>query len=171
MPGVALSQSPCRCGPRLFLPEVMCERDRSPMIQTPSAGSGDEIEALMQAGLALTTEPSLHGALQKITDVARDVLRARCAVLGVVDERAAGLSQPLTAGVDEAGKAPVDPLGAQQEVLTRLIRERQPIRIRRLAAHPPSAGCPSGRPATESFLGVPIVVREKVHGSLHVTGK
>ena len=46
----------------------------------------------MQASLALTTEPSLERVLQKIAEVARDVLRARYAALGVIDERGTGLS-------------------------------------------------------------------------------
>ena len=58
----------------------------------------------MQASLALTTEPSLERVLQKIAEVARDVLRARYAALGVIDERGTGLSQFVTAGIDEAGR-------------------------------------------------------------------
>ena len=63
-----------------------------------------QMQALMQASLALTTEPSLEHVLQKVAEVARDALRARYAALGVIDETGTGLSQFLTAGIDEAGK-------------------------------------------------------------------
>ena len=103
-----------------------------------SSAQLDQMQALMQASLAVTTEPSLERVLQKIAEVARDVLCARYAALGVIDERGTGLSQFLTAGIDEAGKAAIGPLPTGQGVLGLLISERRPIRIRRLAAHPRS---------------------------------
>ena len=75
------------------------------MTRASSVRSSHQMQALMQASLALTTEPSLERVLQKIAEVARDVLRARYAALGVIDEGGAGLSQFLTAGIDEAAKA------------------------------------------------------------------
>ena len=141
------------------------------MTLASSARTSNEMRALMQASLALTTEPSLERVLQKIAEVARDVLRARYAALGVIDERGTGLSQFLTAGIDEAGKAAIGPLPTGQGVLGLLISERRPIRIRRLAAHPRSAGFPANHPPMESFLGVPIMVRDKAYGNLYVTEK
>jgi signal transduction histidine kinase len=129
-----------------------------------------QMQALMQASLALTTEPSLERVLQKIAEVARDVLRARYAALGVIDERGTGLSQFLTAGIDEAEKAAIGPPPTGQGVLGLLISERRPIRIRRLAV-PQSAGFRANHPPMESFLGVPIMVRDKAYGNLYVTEK
>ena len=141
------------------------------MTLASSARASNQMQALMQVSLALTTERSLERVLQKIAEVARDVLRARYAALGVIDERGTGLSQFLTAGIDEAGKAAIGPLPTGQGVLGLMIRERRPIRIRRLAAHPQSAGFPANHPAMESFLGVPIMVRDKAYGNLYVTEK
>jgi len=141
------------------------------MTLVSSARGSKQMQALVQASLALTTEPSLERVLQKIAEVARDVLRARYAALGVIDERGTGLSQFLTAGIDEAGKAAIGPLPTGQGVLGLMIRERRPIRIRRLAAHPQPAGFPANHPTMESFLGVPIMVRDKAYGNLYVTEK
>jgi signal transduction histidine kinase len=140
------------------------------MTSASSACSSNQMQALMQASLALTTEPSLERVLQKIAEVARDVLRARYAALGVIDERGTGLSQFLTAGIDEAEKAAIGPPPTGQGVLGLLISERRPIRIRRLAA-PQSAGFRANHPPMESFLGVPIMVRDKAYGNLYVTEK
>jgi signal transduction histidine kinase len=140
------------------------------MTSASSACSSNQMQALMQASLALTTEPSLERMLQKIAEVARDVLRARYAALGVIDERGTGLSQFLTAGIDEAEKAAIGPPPTGQGVLGLLISERRPIRIRRLAA-PQSAGFRANHPPMESFLGVPIMVRDKAYGNLYVTEK
>ena len=130
-----------------------------------------QMQALMQASLALTTEPSLERVLQKVAEVARDALRARYAALGVIDERGTGLSQFLTAGIDEAGNAAIGLLPTGRGGLELLMRERRPIRISRPAAHPPSAGAPANHRPMESFLGVPIMVRDKAYGHLYVTEK
>jgi signal transduction histidine kinase len=125
----------------------------------------------VQASLALTTELSLERVLQKIAEVARDILGARYAALGVIDEAGTGLSQLLTAGIDEATKRAMGPLPTGRGLLGLLITERRPLRIRALASHPQSAGLPANHPPMGSFLGIPIMVRDKAYGSLYVTEK
>jgi signal transduction histidine kinase len=117
----------------------------------------------VQASLALTTEVSLERVLQKIAEVAHDILGARSAALGVIDPAGTGLSQFLTAGIDDATRRALGPLPTDTGVLGQLITERRPIRIRSLASHPESA--------SRSFLGVPIMVRDRAYGSLYVTDK
>ena len=113
----------------------------------------------MQTSLALTTERSLERVLQKIAEVARNVLGARYAALGVIDESGTGLSQFLTAGTAEARKGASGPPPMGTNVLDLLITERRPLRLRTLAPH------------LGSFLGVPIMVRDRAYGSLYVTEK
>ncbi len=119
------------------------------------------LQALVQASLALTTERSLERVLQKIVEVARDTLGARYAALGVIDEAGTGLSQFLTAGIAETTKQGIGPLPTGKSVLDLLITERRPLRLRTLASHPPMG----------SFLGVPIMVRDRAYGSFYVTEK
>lgn len=130
-----------------------------------------QMQALVQASLALTTELSLAPVLQKIAEVARDVLGARYAALGVINESGTGLSQFLTAGVDEATTHAIGPLPTGRGVLGLLITERRPIRMRVLNSHPHSSGFPANHPAMSSFLGVPVMVRDKAYGNLYVTEK
>jgi signal transduction histidine kinase len=138
--------------------------------KSASVSSG-QLEALAQASLALTAELSLERVLQKIAEVARDVLQAKYAALGVINESGTGLSQFLTAGIDEAAKTAIGPLPTGKGVLGLLIREGRPIRTGRLSAHPQSVGFPKNHPPMDSFLGVPITVRDKVYGNLYVTEK
>jgi signal transduction histidine kinase len=130
-----------------------------------------QLQSLLQASLALTTELSLPGVLQRITHVAREVLQARYAALSVLDESGTGLSQFLTAGVDDATRAAIGPPPTGKGVLGLLISEGRPLRLARLAAHPRSAGFPSSHPPMQSFLGVPILVRGTAYGNLYVTEK
>jgi signal transduction histidine kinase len=113
----------------------------------------------VQTSLALTTERSLERVLQKIAEVARDTLGARYAAVGVIDESGTGLSQFLTAGPAEATKRASGPPPMGTDVLDLLITERRPLRLRTLAPH------------LGSFLGVPIMVRDRAYGSLYVTEK
>ncbi len=59
----------------------------------------DRERALLQAALAFTSELSLDAVLQKITDVAKDLVRARYAALGVARADRKGLSQFVVSGV------------------------------------------------------------------------
>jgi signal transduction histidine kinase len=141
------------------------ERERHAMLAVK------QVQALVQAGLALTAELSLEGVLQKIADAARDVLQARYAALGVIDERGTGLGQFVTSGLDEATKRAIGTLPTGRGVLGQLIRERRPLRIRDLSAHPASVGWPRHHPPMRSFLGVPITVRDKAYGNLYFADK
>ncbi len=135
----------------------------SPKAPRPSApDSAVQLQALVQASLALTTEVSLERVLQKIADVTHDILGARYAALGVIDPAGTGLSQFLTAGIDDATRRATGPLPTDT-VLGQLITGRRPIRMRSLAT--------DSEPAGRSFLGVPIMVRDRAYGRLHVTDK
>jgi signal transduction histidine kinase len=141
-----------------------------PLSQSP-ADSARQLQALAEASLAVTTELTLDGVLQKIAEVARGVLQAQYAALGVINESGTGLSRFVTAGIDETTKARIGPLPTGRGLLGQLITERRPLRIRVLATHPQSAGFPPNHPPMGSFLGVPIMVREKAYGNLYVTEK
>ncbi len=145
--------------------------DSVPPRSPASSDDSRQLQALVQASLAVTTELSLERVLQKIAEVARGVLQARYAALGVINESGTGLSQFVTAGIDEATKARIGPLPTGRGLLGQLITERKPLRIRVLATHPQSAGFPANHPPMGSFLGVPIMVRDKAYGNLYVTEK
>ena len=147
------------------------KRDETAMTRASSAQRSNPDADAEQASLAVTPEPSLERVLRKIAEVARDVLCARCAVLTVFDETGAGLSQFLAAGIDEAGKAGIGLPPTGQGVLGRLISERRPIRIRRLAEHSLSGDVPASHPVMGSFLGVPIMVRDMAYGHLYAMDK
>jgi signal transduction histidine kinase len=56
-------------------------------------------------------------------------------------------------------------------VLGLVIGERRPLRLRTLSSHPRSAGVPANHLPAGSFLGVPIVVRDKTYGILYASEK
>lgn len=131
--------------------------------RSSSPDGAEQIQALVRASRALTTEVSLERVLQKIADVAHDILGARYAALGVIDPAGTGPSQFLIAGINDAARRAIGSLPTDSGVLGQLIAERRPIRMRSLTTAPGAAG--------RSFLGAPIMVRDRAYGSLYVTDK
>jgi GAF domain-containing protein len=52
-----------------------------------------------------------------------------------------------------------------------VIKEPRTLRLERISQHRESSGFPLGHPPMESFLGVPIRVRDEVFGNLYLTEK
>jgi GAF domain-containing protein len=56
-------------------------------------------------------------------------------------------------------------------VLGVLIEDPRPLRMPDVRRHPRSFGFPAVHPVMESFLGVPILIREQAWGTLYLTEK
>ncbi|MGD9572569.1 MAG: GAF domain-containing protein [Thermoleophilia bacterium] len=126
---------------------------------------------LVDAGLALASEPRLDALLARIVEAARDVVGARYAALGVLDARRTGLAEFVTAGLDDAQRAAIGDLPRGRGLLGALIRDARPLRIDRIADDPRSSGFPPNHPPMTTFLGVPVALRGEVYGNLYLTDK
>ena len=98
------------------------------------------------------------------------VVDARYGALGVLDGKG-GLSQFITAGIDEKAKRAIGPLPVGKGILGVLVREAKPLRLTNLTMDPRAHGFPTNHPPMKSFLGVPIVSKGKVFGNLYLTEK
>jgi signal transduction histidine kinase len=128
-------------------------------------------ERLLEAGVAIFSEHSLSAVLQRVVDSARDVVGARYAALGVLDEDGSSLNQFVTSGMSEAERARIGDLPRGRGLLGLVLRKRKPIRSADLNRHPERFGFPPHHPPMKSFLGVPIVLRGRVFGNLYLTEK
>ena len=135
------------------------------------ASSRDRTRALVEAGIALSSELSLDAVLQKLVETAATLTDARYAALGVLDPSGQRLERFLTTGVDEAQRATIGDLPTGRGILGVLIREAAPLRLHDLAGDPRSVGFPPGHPPMETFLGVPIALRGVAYGNLYLTEK
>ncbi len=126
---------------------------------------------LVDAGLALASEPRLDALLTRIVEAARDVVGARYAALGVLDAQGTGLSEFVTAGVDDEQRAAIGDLPRGRGLLGVVIRDARPLRIGRIDADPHSSGFPPNHPPMTTFLGVPVALRGEVYGNLYLTDK
>lgn len=125
----------------------------------------------MEAGMALGSALSLEQVLQILVDVARDLVGARYAALGVINAERTGLSDFVTSGMSAEVRARIGALPRGKGVLGLLIRDARPLRLRDMREHPASVGVPGHHPVMCSFMGVPVTAQERVFGNLYVTEK
>ncbi|MGZ4353934.1 MAG: GAF domain-containing protein, partial [Gaiellaceae bacterium] len=131
----------------------------------------ERTRALVEAGIALSSELSLDAVLQKLVVTAAVLTDARYAALGVLDASGQRLERFLTSGIDDEARAAIGDVPAGRGILGVLIREAAPLRLHDLAQDPRSVGFPPGHPPMSSFLGVPITLRGVAYGNLYLTEK
>ncbi|MGX4688040.1 sensor histidine kinase [Streptomyces sp. JNUCC 63] len=134
-------------------------------------GTRDRVHSLLEAVLSVGRELELEQVLHSIVEAAAALVDAEYAALGVIGPDGRRLSAFHTVGVGEEVIARIGPYPEGHGILGELIRRPQPLRLPRLSEHPASYGFPAHHPPMNSFLGVPIRVREQVFGNLYLTEK
>jgi signal transduction histidine kinase len=129
------------------------------------------LRALVEAGIALSSELSLDALLQKLVETAAELTGARYAALGVIDQSGRQLERFVTTGIDPEIHATIGDLPRGRGILGVLIRDAQPLRLADLSADPRSVGFPEHHPSMKTFLGVPILLRGVAYGNLYLTEK
>lgn len=138
---------------------------------TVVSGSEKRLRALVEAGVALTSELSLDALLQRLVEAAAELTGARYAALGVIGPTGTQLERFLTTGIDAATHAAIGDLPRGRGILGVLIRDAEPLRLHRISDDPRSVGFPPHHPPMNSFLGVPILLRGVAYGNLYLTEK
>jgi two-component system, NarL family, sensor histidine kinase DevS len=131
----------------------------------------ERIRALVEAGIALSSELSLEALLQKLIDTAVALTGARYGALGVINRAGTGLEQFITVGIDDELVAEIGDLPHGRGILGVLIRDHESLRLHDLTQDPRAVGFPPGHPPMASFLGVPILLRGAAFGNLYLTEK
>jgi signal transduction histidine kinase len=136
-----------------------------------TSGERSDLQRLLDAVLAISTEWSLPVVLRRIVEVAIELVDAQYGALGVLDPTGSHLTEFIYVGIspDLAERIGTRPEG--HGILGLLITDPKPIRIDDLREHPNSYGFPDHHPQMSSFLGVPIRVRGNVFGNLYLTQK
>ncbi|WP_151772256.1 sensor histidine kinase [Streptomyces abyssomicinicus] len=134
-------------------------------------GTRDRVHGLLEAVLSVGRDLDLEQVLRGVVEAATVLVDARYGALGVLTPDGQGLSSFYMVGVDEDRIAQISSFPAGHGVLGQLVRHPEPLRLDRLSDHPESFGFPAHHPPMESFLGVPVRVRDKVFGNLYLTEK
>ncbi|MBB5916737.1 signal transduction histidine kinase [Nocardia transvalensis] len=150
-------------GARELLSEV---RDRIEQV----IDTRDRMDGLVEAMLTVTAGLDLEQTLQTIVHTAIELVDARYGALGVRggDDY---LEEFVHEGIGDRERARIGPLPHGRGVLGVLLSQPKPIRLDNLGLHPSSVGFPAHHPPMDTFLGVPVLVREKIFGNLYLTEK
>ena len=126
------------------------------------------LDALSRAAAAVTADLSLPRTLQAITNIARELVDAEYAALGVPDE-SGRLKAFITSGMTSEAMRRIshEPVGLG--LLGAILESDQPIRLEDLTKDPRAVGFPANHPAMIRFLGVPIISRGERLGNLYLT--
>jgi signal transduction histidine kinase len=138
-------------------------------VSVPSKES--RLRALVDAGIAVSSELSLDGALQRIVEAAASLTGSRYAALGVLDGTGRRLARFFTTGFDPETRAAIGDLPQGRGILGVLIDDAVPVRLHDLSADSRAVGFPPNHPPMHSFLGVPILLRGVAYGNLYLTEK
>lgn len=120
--------------------------------------------------MALASALDLDSLLQKIADLAREVIGAGYAAVGVLGDQGS-LIKFIYSGVSEEIATKIGRLPQGSGVLGAIIEEGRPLRLTEVSHHPRSVGFPEHHPEMHSFLGVPISARDRIFGRLYLTNK
>ncbi|MFF7474627.1 GAF domain-containing protein [Streptomyces sp. NPDC008092] len=131
----------------------------------------DRVHSLLEAVLSVGRELDLEQALHSIVEAAAVLVDAEYAALGVIGPDGKRLSAFHTIGVGEDQIAAIGPFPEGHGILGELIRHPEPLRLTKISQHPASHGFPAHHPPMNTFLGVPIRVRDQVFGNLYLTEK
>lgn len=130
----------------------------------------DRLLALDEATRAIAGELHLDRVLQLIVDRLRVLIGAQYAAIGIANARGR-IETFITAGITPEERARIGPPPEGHGMLGVIIRERRPLRVDDIAAHPQRHGFPPHHPPMTSLLGVPIVVEGRAVGNLYLTNK
>jgi signal transduction histidine kinase len=121
---------------------------------------------VMQAAEADTMEQ----LLQNIAHIARELIGARYAALGVPDHKG-GLRYFQVSGMSNEQIRNIEHTPIGLGLLGKMMRDATPLRLDHMHHHPEAVGFPEGHPHMESFIGVPIKLRDQLYGIFYLTEK
>lgn len=126
--------------------------------------------AAYRAALTVASELNPDAVLQRIVEVAKDVVSAKYAALGVADTNGR-LLKFITAGISEADRAAIGPLPVGHGLLGELIHTGVPLLVDDISKDPRSSGFPPNHPPMKSLVGMPITLGDRILGNLYLTDR
>lgn len=126
----------------------------------------DIAEAVIHAAEAGT----LKQVLQQIAYVAKQLVQARYAALGIPGEHGT-LKYFEVAGITEAEIAQIAHPPVGRGLLGVIMHDREALRLEHLREHPRSSGFPENHPYMDRFLGVPVQAGVQLFGMLYLTDR
>ena len=139
-----------------------------PDVRDPTSRA--ELQALSDAVGAVAGVLDVEAVLQLIVGRVRDLVGARYAALGIVDERRR-IERFITSGITIEQRVAIGPPPEGHGLLGLIITEGRSLRVPDITAHPASHGFPPNHPPMRSLLGVPVRIKNRTIGNFYLTDK
>jgi signal transduction histidine kinase len=154
-------------GPRSQLDKTLA--DLVEQAQDVMATQG-RLRALLRANQAVVESLDLADVLRRIVEAAVELVGAQYGALGVVSP-SGGLEQFIHVGMPDGEVEAIGHLPEGHGLLGALIDDPQAIRLEHISDDARSTGFPAHHPPMESFLGVPVRIRDRVFGNLYLSNQ
>jgi len=130
----------------------------------------DDLLLLIERTSSIVEQVDLRSLLTTTIDTAMELTNARYGALGVIDRHGAisefhhrGVSSSVAVGIGDP------PVG--RGLLGDITNHGEVVRVNDIAQHSAYTGMPPAHPDMSSFLGVPVMVKDRIFGNLYVTEK
>jgi len=143
------------------------EHDDEQLTDEASRVRRERAFAAYVAALAVASEVDLPAVLQRIVDLAREVVPAKYAALGVAEN--GRIVEFITSGITQEQRAAIGPPPQGHGLLKVLIEKGEPLLVPDISADPRSHGFPPNHPVMKSLIGVPIKLGQRTLGDLYLT--
>lgn len=130
-----------------------------------------QLALLHDAAIALTTELDLNTVMQKVVDLARELVSAKYGALAIMAPDEKTIEQFLTSGLLPQERAQIGAPPRGHGLLGALIHDGALARVPNIAQDERSVGFPPKHPPMRALLGVPIRFKGRVIGNLYMTDK
>lgn len=125
------------------------------------------LRRLLEANRLAVEHLELPAALRQIVEAALELVGAAYGAIGVLGPNGK-LEEFIHVGMDVGTVSRIGSPPVGLGLLGALIDDPRPVRLADMRTDPRSVGCPMHHPVLNSFLGVPLEVRDEVFGHLYL---
>lgn len=130
----------------------------------------DRLAILSEAIIDVAKGEDLKTSLKRLVQNAVNITECTYGALGSISPLGQLVDFTYVGMSDEtADEIPTFPLG--KGLLGYLLEHPSPLRVKEIQGHHASIGFPINHPVMHGFLGVPIIIRGELYGSLYLTNK
>ena len=127
------------------------------------------LRELVAANAMIIGDLALPVVLRRIVEAACRLSNARYGAIGVLAPGGGALEEFIHVGLDPETVARIGSLPTGKGLLGALIDDPRPIRLEHIGDDARSVGFPAHHPPMDSFIGVPIRVRDEIFGNLYLS--
>lgn len=130
----------------------------------------ERLSALSDSVLDVAKGEDLRTSLKRLVENAVRITDCTYGALGAIS--ADGKLEEFTwVGMSEETADEIVSFPEGHGLLGYLLSHPSPLRLKNIKDHSASSGFPTGHPAMNAFLGIPIRIRDEIYGSLYLTEK